>query len=166
MRVCLHCPTLVGADGTTLELTRHTTVNLARTLTYSLRQAPKSLERFLCAAPAQVGADGTSLEADNGDVVAGVDVIIFATGFDITAPLGQFDIRAHGTTLEETLEAVPEAYYGTAVAGFPNLFTLLGPNTGNIGNMLHGGMLCCNCTVVAPTCALHRQAAMRGNHRV
>jgi cation diffusion facilitator CzcD-associated flavoprotein CzcO len=105
-----------------------------------LRQAPKSLERFFCA---QVGGDGTSLEADNGEVVTGVDVIIFATGFDITAPLGQFDIRARGTTLEETFEAVPEAYYGTAVAGFPNLFTLLGPNTGTASvltsSMLHVG---------------------------
>lgn len=107
-----------------------------------MRQAPKFLERFFCTAPAQVGGDGTSLEADNGEVVTDVDVIIFATGFDITAPLAQFDIRARGTTLEETFEAVPEAYYGTAVAGFPNLFTLLGPNTGTASatNQL---VICC-----------------------
>lgn len=79
---------------------------------------------------AQVGTDGTSLEADNGEVITDVDVIIFATGFDVTAPLAQFDIRARGAALEATREATPEAYYGMAVAGFPNLFTLLGPNTG------------------------------------
>lgn len=62
-----------------------------------------------------------------------MDVLVFATGFDIKAPLGQFDITARGADLNATLEATPEAYLGTAVAGFPNLFTLLGLNTGARG---------------------------------
>jgi cation diffusion facilitator CzcD-associated flavoprotein CzcO len=60
-----------------------------------------------------------------------VDTIIFATGFHVT------DIRiadritgAAGTTLAEEWNGSPEAYRGTAVAGFPNLFFLVGPNTG------------------------------------
>lgn len=80
--------------------------------------------------PLQVDADSTTLRADNGDVVTDVDVIIWATGFDLRAPLAQFDIRARGLELNKTLEAKPESYYGLAVAGFPNLFTLLGLNTG------------------------------------
>lgn len=91
---------------------------------------------------AQVGADGTSLEADNGEVITDVDIIVFATGFDVAAPLAQFDIRAHGATLNETFDATPEAYYGMAVAGFPNLFTLLGPNTGTTRRVLHVTFAC------------------------
>lgn len=86
----------------------------------------------------QVNADGTTLEADNGEVIPDVDVIIFATGFDIAAPLAQFDIRARGAELGATLEVKPEGYYGMAVAGFPNLFTLLGLNTGAL--QLHVGL--------------------------
>ncbi len=77
-----------------------------------------------------MGDDGSTLEAANGEIIHNVDVIIFATGFDLTAPMAQFDIRARDTSLEETLQTRPEALYGTAVAGFPNLFTLLGLNTG------------------------------------
>jgi hypothetical protein len=88
----------------------------------------------------QVGVDGTTLEAENGEVVSDVDVIIFATGFDISAPFmaSQFDIRARGATLGATLKAKPESYYGMAVAGFPNMFTLLGLNTGSFcGSMTY-----------------------------
>lgn len=75
--------------------------------------------------------DGTTLEADDEEVVTGVDVIVFATGFDASAPLAQFDISARGADrLKATLEAWPAAYYGMAVAGFPNMFILLGPNSG------------------------------------
>jgi cation diffusion facilitator CzcD-associated flavoprotein CzcO len=60
-----------------------------------------------------------------------VDTIIFATGFHVT------DIRiAHlvtgrdGRTLDEHWGGSPRAYRGTTVPGFPNLFFLVGPNTG------------------------------------
>src|SRR5262249_35013844 len=60
-----------------------------------------------------------------------VDTIIFATGFHVT------DIRiadritgASGRTLAQEWDGSPRAYRGTAVAGFPNLFFLVGPNTG------------------------------------
>ena len=60
-----------------------------------------------------------------------VDTIIFATGFHVT------DIRiAHritgrtGATLDTEWNGSPEAYRGTAVTNFPNLFFLVGPNTG------------------------------------
>jgi len=35
-----------------------------------------------------------------------------------------------GTTLEEVWDGSPRAHAGTTVAGFPNLFILVGPNTG------------------------------------
>jgi cation diffusion facilitator CzcD-associated flavoprotein CzcO len=78
----------------------------------------------------QVEADGKTLVSANGDVIPDVDVIIFATGFDLTASISQFDIRARGHDLNETYHARPEAYFGMAMAGFPNMFTLLGLNTG------------------------------------
>lgn len=79
----------------------------------------------------QVQADGTTLVAANGETFPGVDALVFATGFNLAAPFAQFDITARGKRLSEVvLTAHPAAYYGTAVAGFPNLFTLNGLNTG------------------------------------
>jgi len=60
-----------------------------------------------------------------------IDAIIFATGFRVTDP--PIAARIHGRdgrTLREVWAGSPHAYLGTAVAGFPNLFMLLGPNTG------------------------------------
>src|SRR4051794_6472188 len=75
-----------------------------------------------------VRADGI---VDRDGELHQVDTIIFATGFHVT------DIRiahritgAAGTTLDAEWDGSPEAYRGTAVAGFPNLFFLVGPNTG------------------------------------
>lgn len=83
-----------------------------------------------CCHATQVGADGKTLVSEKGDVIPEVDVIVFATGFNLTATISQFDIQARGCDLNETVNARPEAYYGLAVAGFPNIFTLLGLNTG------------------------------------
>lgn len=59
------------------------------------------------------------------------DVIIFGTGFRPTdPPLGPCIRGRGGRTLADVWQGSPKAYVGTAVAGFPNLFILLGPNTG------------------------------------
>jgi len=60
-----------------------------------------------------------------------VDAIIHATGFDVQrfVPRGLF-IGAEAQDLAEAWRDGPEAYKGTTVAGFPNLFFLVGPNTG------------------------------------
>lgn len=61
-----------------------------------------------------------------------VDVIIYCTGFNVT----DFNypiriINANGSELFHTLrETGGAAYKGTVVAGFPNFFMLMGPNTG------------------------------------
>jgi cation diffusion facilitator CzcD-associated flavoprotein CzcO len=60
-----------------------------------------------------------------------VDTIIFGTGFHVTdMPVAAMVRGRDGRTLEETWGGTPQAYLGTAVAGFPNAFILVGPNTG------------------------------------
>ena len=70
-----------------------------------------------------VAADGSEYE---------VDAIIFGTGFEALDPLGDMQIVGReGTELGELWrQRGLEAYLGTSVAGFPNLFMLVGPNTG------------------------------------
>ena len=60
-----------------------------------------------------------------------VDAIIYGTGFKATDPMprGLFFGR-NGTDIVDTWPQGPEAYKGTTVAGFPNFFILMGPNTG------------------------------------
>ena len=56
------------------------------------------------------------------------DVIVYATGFKVIESVTSLNVAGRdGRKLApETLEA----YRGVTVAGFPNLFLLLGPNTG------------------------------------
>jgi len=69
-----------------------------------------------------VGADGTERE---------VDTIIFGTGFYVTdSPMAERVRGADGRTLAEVWEGSMQAHRGTTVAGFPNYFHLVGPNTG------------------------------------
>lgn len=59
------------------------------------------------------------------------DVIIFGTGFRATDPPLAPHILGHdGQSLSDAWRGSPAAYMGTTEAGFPNLFLLLGPNTG------------------------------------
>jgi cation diffusion facilitator CzcD-associated flavoprotein CzcO len=60
-----------------------------------------------------------------------VDTIIFATGFHATDPPIMRLVRGRGgRTLAEAWTPTMRAHLGTTVHGFPNLFLLLGPNTG------------------------------------
>jgi cation diffusion facilitator CzcD-associated flavoprotein CzcO len=69
-----------------------------------------------------VAADGSERE---------VDTIIFGTGFHVTdVPIAGMVRGRHGRTLAEVWGGSPEAYKGATVTGFPNLFLLVGPNTG------------------------------------
>lgn len=60
-----------------------------------------------------------------------VDTIILGTGFKPTEPPLAGHVRGRdGRTLAEVWAGSPRAHAGTTVNGFPNLFILLGPNTG------------------------------------
>jgi cation diffusion facilitator CzcD-associated flavoprotein CzcO len=59
------------------------------------------------------------------------DVIILGTGFKVQDPLPRGAIFGRdGLDILDTWPNGPEAYKGVAVAGFPNLFMLVGPNSG------------------------------------
>ena len=70
-----------------------------------------------------VTADGTIRE---------VDAIVVATGFHTTEqPIAEHIVGREGRPLGEVWrESGMAAYKGTTIAGFPNLFQIVGPNTG------------------------------------
>lgn len=69
-----------------------------------------------------VTADGTERE---------VDTVIAGTGFLVTDfPAAERVFGRGGTSLAETWGGSMSAYLGTTVSDFPNLFVLVGPNTG------------------------------------
>jgi cation diffusion facilitator CzcD-associated flavoprotein CzcO len=60
-----------------------------------------------------------------------VDTIVFGTGFHVTdMPAARLVRGRGGKTLADAFEGSPKAHRGTTFAGFPNLFMLVGPNTG------------------------------------
>ncbi len=61
-----------------------------------------------------------------------LDVLIFATGFDaVTGALNRIDIRGQGgQALKDKWAEGPRTYLGLQSAGFPNLFTVIGPHNG------------------------------------
>ncbi|MEU7814965.1 NAD(P)/FAD-dependent oxidoreductase [Pseudonocardia sp. NPDC049154] len=60
-----------------------------------------------------------------------VDTIIFGTGFKVADGLARMNVTGRdGVKLADAWAEGPEALLGTTVAGFPNLFTIVGPNTG------------------------------------
>ena len=60
-----------------------------------------------------------------------LDVLVCATGFDTTHLLSSVEVQGlDGLTLGQAWRDGPQAYHGLTVAGFPNLFLMLGPNTG------------------------------------
>jgi cation diffusion facilitator CzcD-associated flavoprotein CzcO len=68
--------------------------------------------------------------ADDGTERA-VDTIILGTGFHVTdMPIAERVRGRDGRSLAEHWDGSLFAHRGTTVAGFPNLFFLLGPNTG------------------------------------
>ena len=69
-----------------------------------------------------VTADGTERE---------IDTLILGTGFHVAdMPVGEWVRGRGGTRLADAWQGSAKSYLGTVTAGFPNLFFLLGPNTG------------------------------------
>jgi cation diffusion facilitator CzcD-associated flavoprotein CzcO len=68
---------------------------------------------------------------DDAGVHHPADTIIFGTGFQVTDPPISHRVRGRqGRLLADVWKGSPRAHLGIGVAGFPNLFMLLGPNTG------------------------------------
>jgi len=60
-----------------------------------------------------------------------VDCIIYATGFEAADFPSWFKVSGDkGQQLIDVWKDGPEAYLGSTVSGFPNMFMLIGPNTG------------------------------------
>jgi cation diffusion facilitator CzcD-associated flavoprotein CzcO len=70
------------------------------------------------------------------------DIIIYATGFD--AVTGAFEriefVGAEGRTLKEKWREGPQAAFGMAIAGFPNLITVAGPLSGSVATNFPRGI--------------------------
>jgi cation diffusion facilitator CzcD-associated flavoprotein CzcO len=58
-----------------------------------------------------------------------VDTLVCATGFDVEHALAVPVSGRDGRTLDQAWSTGPQARLGLTVAGFPNLFLMLGPNT-------------------------------------
>ena len=62
-----------------------------------------------------------------------VDAIVYGTGFAATQFLAPMEIRGlNGQSLRECWKDGAQGYFGVTVSGFPNFFTIYGPNT-NLG---------------------------------
>ena len=73
--------------------------------------------------------DGSVVSSDGSE--REVDAIILGTGFRVLdMPIASRICDGDGRSLAEHWDGSPQAHRGTMVAGFPNLFILLGPNTG------------------------------------
>ena len=83
--------------------------------------------------------DGAIEEITENGIRAGgreyeFDIIVFATGFDaMTGPLKALNLKGRGgRTLDEQWADGPHTYLGISVAGFPNLFTITGPQSPSV----------------------------------
>jgi cyclohexanone monooxygenase len=63
-----------------------------------------------------------------------LDIIVIATGFDaMTGPLKNLGVRGRGgRTLIDEWKDGPQTYLGLAIAGFPNFFTITGPQSPSV----------------------------------
>ncbi|HEX9034074.1 MAG TPA: NAD(P)/FAD-dependent oxidoreductase [Streptosporangiaceae bacterium] len=110
-----------------------------------------------------IAADGTEHPAD---------VIVYSTGFHVTDAFAEADITgANGRTITDAWRDGVEAYLGLAVAGFPNFFVLLGPNSGlghnsmifMIESQVHYVLKCLDLIDKKGTVAVSDQAQRRFN---
>ncbi|MEZ5924185.1 MAG: NAD(P)/FAD-dependent oxidoreductase [Hyphomicrobiaceae bacterium] len=75
-------------------------------------------------------ADGVATTAEH----IKLDALVCATGYDaVTGALNAIDIRGRGgASLKEHWADGPSTYLGLSVAGFPNLFNIIGPQSPSI----------------------------------
>lgn len=106
--------------------------------------------------------DGIDRITDNAVVDAKgvehpVDVLIMGTGFKATEFLAPMTvIGREGRDLHRQWQPIAQAYLGMTVPGFPNFFTLYGPNT-NLGSNSITFMIECQARYVVQALELIRQ---------
>ena len=104
----------------------------------------------------------TGLRTAAGDVE--LDAIVFATGFDaMTGAIKEIDIRADGgPSIGDKWQDGPRSYLGLMVAGYPNMFTITGPQSPGVKSQM---ILACEQHVewIARCLATMRKA---GQHRI
>ena len=67
-----------------------------------------------------------------------VDTIIYGTGFKAADYLDSIDVYGSGGChLRDDWSDGAEAYLGTLIAGYPNFFTLYGPNTNGVNSIIY-----------------------------
>jgi cation diffusion facilitator CzcD-associated flavoprotein CzcO len=99
-----------------------------------------------------------SIVTKAGDEIE-VDTIIFGTGFHVTdMPVANWVRGREGRTLADCWQGSPRAHLGTSVPGFPNMFMLLGPNTG----LGHSSMVYMAESQIAHVMEALRQTRSRG----
>lgn len=63
----------------------------------------------------------------------GLDLIVYATGFDAANYLGGYKVKGEGgKEIHEIWAGEPQALLGLMVPGFPNFFIMYGPNTNSV----------------------------------
>ncbi|WP_133692704.1 NAD(P)/FAD-dependent oxidoreductase [Mycobacterium sp. BK086] len=66
------------------------------------------------------------------------DTVIYGTGFRAADYLGSLDVHGRaGARLHDDWREGAEGYLGTTVPGYPNLFTLYGPNTNGVTSIIY-----------------------------
>ncbi|MFN8309556.1 MAG: NAD(P)/FAD-dependent oxidoreductase [Chitinophagales bacterium] len=92
-----------------------------------------------------------------------IDAIIFGTGFHVTDAFQFADITGRNATpLKEVWKNGAEAFLGTTVHGFPNMFMLIGPNTG----LGHNSMVYMIEAQIHLIMGIFRQMQRQSNHSV
>ena len=110
---------------------------------YGTKRQPLDTNYYETFNKRQRAAGRRERRADRGDHAEGhprggkeyeLDIIVFATGFDaMTGPLKRIEIRGRGgQLLREKWEEGPHTYLGLTIAGFPNLFTITGPQSPSV----------------------------------
>ena len=67
-----------------------------------------------------------------------VDTVVYGTGFKAAHYLASLDVVGRGgRRLHDDWAQGAEAFLGTAVPGYPNLFTLYGPNTNGVTSIIY-----------------------------
>lgn len=133
-----HLSASVGDEGLRSRLTPDYQIGCKRILISNdyypaLQQANVSLEASGIAA-----IDETGVITRSGEHVD-LDILVVATGFEAAElPIAELIHGKDGELLAEHWRDGGKAFACTAVAGFPNLFVMLGPNTGlGAGSILY-----------------------------